>query len=145
MNTRAIALAVACSVATMSLGGTAAASQTAVAGKNTCTVTALAPVLVRTSLTASATVTCTLATVITIEIGVVEIDGSTEDPRVPIPQATRTMAVAANQAATVSTLTVACTNTEPGNEEYATKTRISISGAVSGYEKTAPKLDSFLC
>lgn len=145
MTTRAISLAVACSVALLSVAAPAHASQRVTAGRNTCTVTALAPVLSRGSLVGSASVVCTLATAITIEIGVAELDGGSEDLRVPIPPATRTMAVGANQTVLVNTLTVPCTNTEVGNEEYATKTRVNISGVVSAYDKFSPKLDSFAC
>jgi hypothetical protein len=32
-----------------------------------------------------------------------------------------------------------------GNEEYATKARVSLSGIVSAYDRTVPKADSFAC
>jgi hypothetical protein len=129
----------------LSVAAPAHAAQRVTAGRNTCTVTALSPVLSRGSLIGTASVVCTLATALTIEIGVAEIDGASEDIRVPIPPATRTMAVRANQTVVVNTLTVLCANTEVGNEEYATKTRVSISGIVSAFDKTTPRLDSFAC
>lgn len=123
----------------------ALAAQSITAGTNTCTVTALAPVLSRTSLTGSASVKCTVATTVTVEFGVIEMDGTTEDTRIPIALAKKSMAVKANTAVTISTAAATCLSTETGNEEYATKVRVSLSGPTSAYDRTTPANDSYAC
>lgn len=123
----------------------AQAAQSATTSTNKCTVTAVAPTLTKTSLTATASVVCTKATSVTIEIGVVEMDGTTEDLKVPIATSSKTVALLANKATTVSTATLACLNTETGNEEYATKARVNISGTLSTWDRTLPKTDAYLC
>jgi hypothetical protein len=123
----------------------AQAAQSATTSTNKCTVTALAPTLTKTNLTAKASVLCTKATSVTVEIGVVELDGTAEDVKVPIAPASKSVAVSANKAVTVTTATVTCLNTETGNEEYATKARVNISGTVSAWDRTVPKTDQFLC
>lgn len=124
---------------------TADAAQSATAGTNKCTVTASAPTLSKGMLTGKATVLCTKATAVTVELGVVELDGTAEDPKVVIASASKTVAVTANKAVTVSTAVVACVNTETGNEEFASKARVNISGTVSAWDRTVPKNDSFVC
>ena len=52
------------------------AAQSVTAGKNRCTVTAVAPTLKGTTLTGSATVLCTMAGSVAVLIGVVEPDQS---------------------------------------------------------------------
>jgi hypothetical protein len=123
----------------------AQAAQSATTSTNKCTVTALAPTLTKTSLTAKASVLCTKATSVTVEIGVVELDGTADDVKVPIAPSSKSVAVSANKAVTVTTATVTCLNTETGNEEYATKARVNISGTVSAWDRTVPKTDQFLC
>lgn len=124
----------------------ASAVQSVTAGKNKCTVTAVAPTLTATKgLSGKATVTCTLASSITVEIGVVEMDGTAEDTVVPIQVRSVSMAVSANKAATFTTATATCVSTETGNEEYATKARVNISGTVSAWDRTVPKTDAFAC
>lgn len=123
----------------------AQAAQSATTSTNKCTVTAIAPTLTKTNLTATASVVCTKATSVTIEIGVVELDGTAEDVKVPIAPSSKTVAVLANKAMTVSTATLACLNTETGNEEYATKARVNISGTLSAWDRTLPKTDAYLC
>lgn len=136
----------ACTVTAMSVAVPAAqAAQTATTSTNKCTVTAVAPTLSKTSLTGKATVVCTTATVVTVEIGVVEMDGTAEDTKVPIPVASKSMAVSANKAITISTAVLTCLNTETGNEEYASKARVNLSGTVSAWDRTVPKADSFVC
>lgn len=135
-----------CTLTTMSVAVPAAqAAQTATTSTNKCTVTAVAPTLSKTSLTGKATVLCTGATTVTVEIGVVEMDGTAEDTKVPIAVASKSMAVSANKAITISTATLTCLNTETGNEEYATKARVNLSGTVSAWDRTVPKADSFVC
>jgi len=121
------------------------AAQSATTTTNKCTVTALAPTLSKSMVTGKATVLCTKATTVTVEIGVVEMDSSLEDKVVPIPVASKSVAVSANKAVTVSTATKTCISTEAGNEEYATKARVNISGTVSAWDRTLPKTDSFAC
>jgi hypothetical protein len=123
----------------------ASAAQSATAGKNKCTVTAVAPTLSSKNLFGQATVLCTLATSVSVEIGVVELDGTVEDTLVPIAVRTVTVAVSANKAATIATATATCLNTETGNEEYATKAQVNISGTVSAWDRTLPKTDQYAC
>ncbi|MEN9644323.1 MAG: hypothetical protein RL238_992 [Actinomycetota bacterium] len=123
----------------------AQAAQSATTSTNKCTVTAVAPTLSKTSLTGKATVPCTKATTVTVEIGVVEMESTVEDTKVPIAVASKSVAVSANKAVTVSTATMTCLNTETGNEEYATKARVNISGTVSAWDRTVPKTDAFAC
>jgi hypothetical protein len=132
-------------IAAASLATPASAAQSATAGSNKCTVTALAPTLSKTSLTGRASVVCTMATTVTVEFGVVEMDSTLEDTKVPIPMASKSVAVKANTAVTVNTATLTCLNTETGNEEYASKARVNLSGTVSAYDRTAPTNDSFAC
>lgn len=143
------AVAASCCVAWLPFAAPVAAAQKVVAGKNTCTVTSLAPVLTKGStsstLQGSASVVCTLATALTIEISVVELDGSAEDTVVPVPLASKSLAVTANKAVVVPTLALKCVSTETGNEEYATKARISLAGVASAIDRTVPKLDAFAC
>lgn len=123
----------------------ALAAQSITVGSNTCTVTAVTPTLNKTTLTGSVTVKCTIATTVTVEFGVVEMDGTTEDTRVPIPIASRSLAITrANTLFTVS-VSATCLNTETGNEEYATKARVGLSGPTSSYDRTTPANDQFAC
>lgn len=121
------------------------AAQSATTSTNKCTVTALAPTLTKTNLMGSVSVICTKATTVTVEFGVVEMDSTLEDVKVPIAPASKSVAVLAGKAVTVTTATVVCTNTETGNEEYATKARVNISGTVSAWDRTVPKTDQYLC
>ena len=121
------------------------AAQSITAGKNKCTVTSLAPTLNGTTLTAKASVLCTVSSSVAVEVGVVELDGSAEDAKVVIGMRSIAVTVSANKAATVTTASVSCVNTETGNEEYATKALVNISGTVSAYDRTVPKTDAFAC
>lgn len=142
---RALVITVSTVIATSVALPTLHAAQSATTSTNKCTVTAVAPTLSKTSLTGKATVLCTKATTVTVEIGVVELDGTVEDVKVPIAAASKTVAVTANKAVTVSTAVVACLNTETGNEEFASKARVNISGTVSAWDRSVPKNDAFLC
>ena len=142
---RALVITVSTVIATSIALPTLHAAQSATTSTNKCTVTAVAPTLSKTSLTGKATVLCTKATTVTVEIGVVELDGTVEDVKVPIAPASKTVAVTANKAVTVSTAVVACLNTETGNEEFASKARVNISGTVSAWDRSVPKNDAFLC
>lgn len=142
---RALVITVSSVIATSVALPTLHAAQSATTSTNKCTVTAVAPTLTKTRLTGKATVVCTKATTVTVEIGVVELDGTVEDLKVPIAAASKTVAVSANKAVTVSTAVVTCLNTETGNEEYASKARVNISGTVSSWDRTVPKNDAFVC
>ncbi len=146
MTWRARVAAVALFTIVPSLFATPAlAAQSITAGTNKCTVTAIAPKLSKTSLTGSASVVCTVATTVTLEFGVVEMDGTLEDVKIPVAVAKKSMAVKANTAVIITTASATCLNTETGNEEYATKVRVSLSGPVSAYDRTSPANDSYIC
>ena len=122
------------------------AAQNVTAGKNRCTVTAVAPTLKGTTLKATATVLCTMAGSVAVLIGVVELDGTAEDLKVvEIPVKSIAVTVSANKAVTVTTATVTCVSTETGSEEFATRTAVNLAGTVSAYDRTVPKLDSYAC
>ncbi len=126
--------------------GTALATTTVSTTTNRCSITAKAPTLnTKKQLTGSVSVICTAATVVTVDLTVVELDGTLEDARVLMVAKTFTTTVRANTAMTVNTNTATCISTETGNEEYATKGRVNISGAVSTWDRTVPVNDSFAC
>jgi hypothetical protein len=140
-------VAAALAVATV-LGGhsSAFATTSARTSTNTCSITARPPTLnARKQLTGSISVTCTAATVVTVDLTVIEIDGTTEDPRVLMVPKSFSTTVRARTAMTISTNTATCISTESGNEEYATKGRVNISGVVSAWDRTVPLTDSFAC
>ena len=112
-----------------------------------CTITAKAPTLNATKqLTGSATVTCNKSAAILIDVIVVEMDGTAEDPtNLGVKLLQLSTSVTANVAKTISTNTATCISTETGNEEYATKARVSLSGLVSTYDRTVPANDSYAC
>ena len=126
--------------------GTALASTSVSTTTNRCTITSKAPTLnTKKQLTGSVSVVCTAATVVTVDLTVVEMDGTLEDARVLVVAKKFTTTVRANTAMTVNTNTATCVSTETGNEEYATKARVNISGAVSTWDRTVPANDSFAC
>ncbi|CAB4364266.1 MAG: hypothetical protein F2681_09130 [Actinobacteria bacterium] len=136
---------VAAALVVVTIPGVAHASTSVTAGTNKCTVTAIAPTLKGTLLTATATVLCTSASSVAVLVGVVELDGTVEDLKVEIPVKSIAVAVSANKLATITTATVTCVSTETGNEEFATKAAVNIAGTVSAYDRTVPKLDSYAC
>ena len=110
------------------------------------TVTSKAPTLSATKqLVGSATVVCTATALVTIELTVVELDGTLEDKTVLVTNKTVTQTVAKNVTVTIPTNAATCISTEVGNEEYATKGRVSLSGLASTFDRTIPKADSFAC
>lgn len=147
MSIRRRVVATAIGVAGLLTGhGTAVATTTASTSTNRCSVTAKAPTLnAKKQLTGSVSVVCTAATVVTVNLTVVEMDGTLEDARVLVVAKTFTTTVRASTAMTVNTNTATCVSTETGNEEYATKARVNISGAVSTWDRTVPANDSFAC
>ena len=120
------------------------AAKTVTSGSNSCTVTALAPSLSKTTLTARASVLCTVATSVSVEIGAVELDGTTQQQ--VIPQKLSSVTVRARTTATVS-ITGACVNGDIGeNEEYATKVMIKFgTSAWSAYDLTVPATNAYAC
>ncbi len=128
---------------------TASAVQSVKAGTNTCTVTAVAPTLVKTATTSTLTsnfkVVCTVSGVVTLEIGVVEMDGTLEDKVIPITIKSVSVVTTANKAVTAAGPSGKCVSTETGNEEYATKVRVNISGTVSAYDRSVPTNDQYAC
>jgi hypothetical protein len=124
---------------------TASAVQSVTAGTNTCTVTAVAPTLVKTTLTSNFKVVCTVSSVVTLEIGVVEMDGTLEDKVIPIAIKSVSVATTANKTVTAVGPSGTCVSTETGNEEYATKVRVNISGTVSAFDRSVPINDQYAC
>lgn len=125
---------------------TALATTAASTSTNRCSITAKAPTLSSTkNLTGSVSVICTAATTLTVELTVVEMDSTAEDARVLMVSKTFTTAVRANTAMTVNTNTAVCISTETGNEEYATKGRVNISGVLSTWDRTVPATDAYAC
>lgn len=139
----ATALAVA---AVLSAHGTVLATTSASTSTNKCSITAKAPTLSSTkNLTGSISVVCTAATVVTVDLTVVEMDGTTEDAKVLMVAKSYSTTVKANTAVVVNTNTAVCISTETGNEEYATKGRVNISGVVSSWDRTVPATDAYAC
>lgn len=137
-------LLVATTLMAIAIPSAANASTSATAGATKCTVTAVAPTLNGTTITATATVMCTVSTSISVEVGVVELDGTVEDVKVEIALIKKAVTVLANKASTI-TITGTCVSTETGNEELATKVRVNLSGIVSAFDRTVPKNDAFAC
>jgi hypothetical protein len=124
----------------------ASAATTISAGSTKCRVTANPPSLgAANRLTGSVTVRCSSAALITIEVSVVELDGMVEDQTVITGTRVLTQTLMKNDTLTFSTSARTCVSTEPGNEEYATKARISLSGLVSAFDRTSPRTDAYSC
>jgi len=122
------------------------AAQTVASGTTRCTVTSRAPTLSATrQLVGSASVVCTATAVVTIELTVVELDGTVEDRAVLMPNKSVTQTLTRNVAVIIPTNAATCISTEVGNEEYATRARVSLSGVVSLFDRTVPRADSFAC
>lgn len=146
MTIRLRLAAAVCVLAVLLPSGVAVAATSVGSGTTKCTVTAKAPTLTTTKqLTGSATVVCTATSLITVTVTVVELDGTVEDATVLMPVKTSLFTATKNVTYTIATSTVACISTEAGNEEYASKTRVSLSGLTSAYDRTAPANDSFAC
>ena len=115
-------------------------------GATKCSVTAKAPTLSATKqLVGSISVVCTATALVTIELTVVELDGTVEDKTTLLVNKTVTQTLTKNVAVTLNTNAATCISTEVGNEEYATKGRVSLSGLVSPFDRTVPKADAFAC
>ena len=96
-------------------------------------------------LVGSATVVCTAAALVTVELTLVELDGTTEDKTAQVVNKTITQTLVKNVTVTIPTNAGTCISTEVGNEEYATKARGSLSGVVSVFDRTVPKNDAYAC
>ena len=93
----------------------------------------------------SAVVQCDAATVLKLDMRVVELDGAVIDPTLVIGWHSFTVTVTANTPMVIATNKVACVNTEPGNEEYATRAKVSMFGLQSATDFTTPPNDSYAC
>ena len=124
----------------------AEAVQSVTSGATRCTITSRAPTLSATrQLVGSISVVCTATALATIELTVVELDGTAEDRTLLMPNKTVTQTLLRNVAVVIPTNTATCISTEVGNEEYATKARVSLSGIASPFDRTVPRNDSFAC
>lgn len=124
----------------------AAASASVTSGNAHCLVTARAPRLEPTGLlSGSAIVQCDITAIVSVEIRVVEMDGATIDPTVVIPRITRAITVSPGKSSVISTGKVTCVDTEPGNEEFSTRSRITLLGLQSAADFTQPLNDSYAC
>ncbi|MFM7686545.1 MAG: hypothetical protein ACKPDI_11575 [Actinomycetota bacterium] len=125
--------------------GVAAATNLS-AGSTKCRITANPPTIGFASrLVGTVTVRCSSTALVTVEVTVVELDGTVEDPTVITGTKVLTQTLTKNESFTFSTTARTCVNTEPGNEEYATKARVSLSGLMSAFDRTMPRRDSFSC
>jgi hypothetical protein len=116
------------------------------AGSTKCRATANSPTLGSGGrLMGTVTVQCSSTALVTVEVAVVELDGTVEDPTVITGTKVLTQTLKKNESFTFATSSRPCVNTEVGNEEYATKARISLSGRVSAIDRTAPRTDAFSC
>jgi len=139
------ALTVACASAVVAPAQAFAAASTA-SGSAKCTVTARHPRLdtLTNTLRGYATVTCNVSTVIGVETTVVEMDGAVESATA-VAREVRWVAVNGGVATMVMTARGVCLNTEPGNEEFASKARVLLMGSVSAWDRTVPDPDSYAC
>lgn len=120
----------------------------------TCSITAVAPTLSSSKqLTGNASITCTktstvTATSVTVNyvITVVEMDGTTEQALSTSFQKALSASVTFGKTTTITTYTLACPNTETGNEEYASKAKVQIVGSTWTLDdRTTPTTDQFAC
>jgi hypothetical protein len=124
----------------------AAAATTVSSGTTRCRITANQPTLgAAHRLMGSATVRCNNTALVTVEVAVIELDGTVEDSTVITGTKVLTQTLTKNEPYTFSTGARVCISTEPGNEEYATKARVSLSGLVSAFDRTVPRTDAFSC
>jgi hypothetical protein len=114
-------------------------------GKYNCTVKSLPPTLKSAAVTGSVQIDCNVSTTVLLEVGVVELDGSVEDPRIEVPFQKRSVAVIAGRSTFVPTATAPCVSTESGNEELATRARVTLSGTVSLWDRTTSANDAYSC
>ena len=123
----------------------AQADMTLTVSKGTCSVRSNSPSLRNGYITSSVSVSCTVASTVVVEYGVVEMDGITEDSRIEVPFQKKSVVVLAGKSVSVTTATVECTSTELSNEELATRARISVGSALTPWDRTSPSSDSYAC
>jgi hypothetical protein len=133
-------------VGALGVPATASATTSITSGSAHCIVTARPPKLDSMSqLSGSAVVQCDVAAVVRLDMRVVEMDGAAIDPTLVIGMHSWTVTLTANTPMVLSTVKVACVNTEPGNEEYSTRARLSMFGLQSAADFTTPPNDSYAC
>ena len=114
-----------------------------------CTVTPIRPTLSSTSALAQFTVSCAKAATVTVEVSIIEWDGTkyqTTTSTTIALAATKIPVAATTTPQTFSSVAKPCWNTETGGEEYGTQVRILIGTKWSAYERTpAPATDAYLC
>ena len=158
---RTAATLAAVAFALLSPQSAAAAQKTPTYNGITCTITSAAPTLTSTKqLTANASITCAkasgvAATSVTVNyvITVVEMDFATGTTNLTVEQTLSTSfqkslsaVVTIGKTATITSYTLACPNTDPDNEEYATKARVQIVGSTFSLDdRTVPKNNAFGC
>lgn len=122
------------------------AVQTTSFGKFNCQVRSLPPSITKAgSITGSVQIDCNVTTTVILEMGIVELDGFAEDPRIEVPFQKRSVVVIAGRSTVVPTSTGLCVSTEQGNEELATRARLTLSGTVSLWDRTSSANDAYLC
>jgi len=114
-----------------------------------CTVTALAPSVNRTTLviTTSVSVKCTSTGSIALLLQVVEMDGTNEDAIIQVPEFRKDVSITkANTATTFSYATAyKCVSTESDNEELATKAKVGIGTTWSATDRIAQSSNTSPC
>lgn len=130
--------------------GVAVATASVTNGSAHCVVTARQPRLdvATNQLSGSAIVQCDITTMVSVDLRVVELDGAgltVIDPTTVIPRVVKVVAVNAGTSKMVITGNVTCVNTEPGNEEYSTRARVTLFGTQSAADFTVPLVDSYAC
>ena len=150
MLRRIVAASVAlCALTLAATHGGAAAAASVSNGRFSCTVTAAAATLSRTSLTAKASITCTAATTAAVYVGISEMDGTIEQT-VQTPRLMSIAVTRANTAVAITGPTVTCLNTETGNEEYASKVQVVLTTSTgaqvsSAWDLKIPANDAYAC
>lgn len=147
--------AVLAAVCVLGAPGMAAATQkTPTYNGITCSVTATNPTLTSTKqLTGNASISCTKAStvaatsvVVNYVITVVEMDGTTEQALATSFQKSLSASITFGKTTAITTYTLACPSTEAGNEEYATKARVQISGSTWTLDdRSVPANDQYAC
>ena len=135
-------------------GFAAATQKTPTYNGITCSITAANPTLTSTKqLTGNASISCTkastvAATSVTVSyvITVVEMDGTTEQTLSTSFQKSLSASITFGKATAITTYTLACPSTEAGNEEYATKARVQITGSTWTLDdRSVPVNDQYAC
>ena len=140
------AAAVAALLATSAISSTALATTSITNGAAHCMVTARQVKIDGASqIWGSAVVVCDVSAVVRLEMRVVEMDGTTIDPTVEVPMAGWWVTLTPNTPVVITTLKSTCVSTEPGNEEFSTRAKLSMMGLQSATDYTRPANDSYAC